>query len=78
MGFRGVRPPGQPRTLRSNAEDKGTVPANFVDGGVEASGLPNGVRGAGETYVDVADSSVHAAPTPSLSPSPFASIRKGR
>ena len=35
----GPRPAGQPRTLRSIAEDKGTAPANRVDT-ADVPGLP--------------------------------------
>lgn len=53
MGFKGVRPPGQPRTLRSIAEDKGSTPASR-EGELPYdanAGVPQGTPGAG-TYTD--------------------------
>jgi hypothetical protein len=74
--FRGPRPSGQPRTLRSIAEDKGAQPANFLDGNVTASGLPVDYPTAQQVYVDT----VGAAVTPSAplppGPTPFANLRK--
>lgn len=80
MAFYGVHPPAQPRTLRTIAEDKGTTPSGFVDGGVEpGSGLPASMPGASERYSDYAGVQVVATkPTRSQDPNPFASLRRGR
>jgi len=79
MSFKGVRPSGQPRPLRGIAEDVGTMPANFVDGGVApASGLPDSIRGAQEAYLDLAENVIQPAPSVGLNPMPFATLRKGR
>lgn len=80
MAFYGVHPPAQPRTLRTIAEDKGTSPAGFVDGGVApGSGLPISMPGALERYSDYAGVQVVAAkPMRSQDPNPFASVRRSR
>lgn len=79
MTFRGVRPSAQPRTLRSIAEDKGTTPSGFVEGGVAlGSGLPDAIRGAHETYSDHAGVPIVVAPRPAIDPAPFATLRRGR
>lgn len=80
MGFKGTRPPGQPRTLRSTAEDKGAAPANLVDGSpVPGSGLLEGAVGANEVYTDIADDGSHPSTGARVnSPLPFANFRKGR
>lgn len=72
--FRGPRPAAQPRTLRSIAEDKGTVPNGFIDGGVGAGGLPIGMPGAEQTYIDTPPA-VTPAPSPP-GPNPFGTIRR--
>jgi len=73
--FRGPRPASQPRTLRSIAEDKGTVPNGFVDGGVTAeSGLPTSMPGAGQMYVEALPGVRPHTPPPG--PLPFGTIRR--
>ena len=78
--FRGARPLAQPRTLRSIAEDKGTMPAGFLDGGVApGSGLPDAMPTAHETYFDAAGVGVVAgSPAPLTISSPFGTLRRGR
>ena len=81
MAFYGVHPPAQPRTLRTIAEDKGTMPAGFVDGGVApSSGLPISMPGAMERYSDYAGVQVVATTKAARpqDPNPFASLRRGR
>lgn len=57
MAHRGQVPDGQPRTLRSNAEQKGTVPAGFIEGVPYSphAGCPLETVGAATTYQDNAD-----------------------
>lgn len=73
--FNGPKPSAQPRTLRTIAEQKGTVPNGFIDGGVAPSGLPVGTPGAEQVYQDQMPAVTSAPPPPS--PSPFGSIRRG-
>lgn len=78
MAFKGVKPSGQPRTLRGIAEDKGTVPAGFVSGDLDpATLLPKGMPGASQTYKDGQGENVVAASKP-ISPAPFANVKRGR
>lgn len=54
--FRGTVPKTQPRTARSNAEQKGTTPSGFVEG-VEynaQAGAPRSMVGANDSYRDSA------------------------
>lgn len=62
MKHRGIRPPAQPRTLRSIAEEKGTVPAGFPADLAydDEAGAPVGAGVAG-TYRDSAE---QARPSP--------------
>ena len=79
MAFHGIRPTAQPRTLRSIAEDKGTTPSGFTDGGVApGSGLPDTMMGAHQTYGDYAGVQVVPSARPAIDPAPFASLRRGR
>lgn len=78
--YRGPKPAAQPRTLREIAETKGTVPAGFVeDTSDPVTHLPRDFKGAGQTYVDTTPSerAVSGTKRP-ISPSPFASVRRGR
>ena len=57
MSHRGYRPPSQPRTVRTQAEDIGTSAAGFggevpYDG---PAGIPVGTPGAGGVYEDQAE-----------------------
>ena len=78
MAFHGVRPTAQPRTLRSIAEDRGTTPSGFLEGGVApGSGLPESMPGATSTYTGMG-ALVVPAPRPVADPMPFATLRRGR
>lgn len=56
MGFRGIVPGKQPRTARSNAEQKGTTPNGFVPDVPynPQAGCPLYTVGASTTYNDEA------------------------
>jgi hypothetical protein len=77
MMFRGPRPAAQPRTLRSIAEDKGTAPAGFVDGGIAPSGLPISAPTAMQHYVGKLPGVIPGTAMPP-GPSPFGVVRRSR
>jgi hypothetical protein len=81
MGFHGKVPDTQPRTARSNAEQKGANPAGFpADIPMAPQGdAPLSVVGAATTYRDNADPQDAPAPEPvrrKVPPFVVTSVRK--
>ncbi len=72
--FKGIKPPAQPRSLRSIAEEKGATPAHRADG-FEGSPVPTEYHDAAATTGAnvVAGPKVNAA-----DPQPFANLKGGR
>ena len=84
MAYKAPIPAGQPRTLRSIAESKGTSPA-AREGEipyVAQSGMPITAPGAAQMYHDNAAADSTSNPTPAaratglVDPKPFANLRK--
>lgn len=79
---RGIKPAGQPRTLRTSAEGK-AIPAKF-DTPIEfdaQAGIPASTKGAGQRYVDVAEAARPPASAAVQAKRPFDSncnIENGR
>lgn len=71
MSYRGPKPPSQPRTLRSIAETKGTVPAGFVGDNTDPAAQPG-------AYVDPESTRHVVGSKRPIGPTPFASVRRGR
>lgn len=80
MSYRGPKPPSQPRTLRSIAEEKGTVAAGFVpDTADPVTHLPQDFKDAGQVYRDPETvKHVTAGTRKPIGPNPFANLRRGR
>lgn len=70
--FHGVRPPAQPRTLRTIAEDKGTTPMSRADA-INYDMIPS--TGYHEPGEGLGASASNTIKNNAADPSPFANLR---